>query len=86
MRLLAGFFEVAPQPASHLALVRAQLRPAENRSNHVVEIVGNSSGELADGFEFLRFEQLLGEHSFFGNVFRQAFKIFTVAGLIAGQP
>jgi hypothetical protein len=43
--------------------------------------VGNSSGELADSLEFLRFEELFGEHSFFGNVFRHGLKIFTMACL-----
>ena len=49
-------------------LLFSQFRPAENGADHVVEIVRDPSGQLADGLEFLRVLQLLFESPALGHV------------------
>ncbi len=39
-------------------LLQDEFRPSQNRTYHVVEILGDTSRKLPDGFEFLRLPQL----------------------------
>ncbi len=49
---------------------RQQVRGAEDRGEHVVEIVRDPAGEPADGFHFLRLAQLILEREPRGDVAR----------------
>ncbi len=61
-------------------LLQSQFRPAENRSDHIVEIVRDAPGKLSDGFEFLRLVQLSFQCAKLGYVLRDQFNLIRFDG------
>ena len=56
---MPNFVEVTMQARVYVGFVHAQLSPTENRTDHIVEVVSDATGELADSLEFLTLTQLL---------------------------
>jgi hypothetical protein len=52
-RLMPDLFEMPVQTRLRARFVQPNFRPAQNRSNPVVEVVRDSPGQLPDRFEFL---------------------------------
>ena len=67
--LMANFIEVAMEASFGVGLVHAEFGPAENGADHVVKIVSDAAGQLADGFEFLGLTDLFFQREAFGNFF-----------------
>jgi hypothetical protein len=57
-----------------LVLFVAQLCPAEDGADHVVEVVRYAAGKLADGLEFLRLAQLPLHGAKLGDIFGDDFE------------
>ena len=66
--LVAHLVEIAAEAWSVVGLFETHFGPAENRADHVVEIVSDASCELPDGFKFLRLDKLLFEGDVLGDV------------------
>src|SRR5690348_3056269 len=66
--LMLDFEKISLQLSIRRRVLSAQFDPAENGAKHVVEVVGDASGELADGLEFLRLTKLAFESELFRNV------------------
>ena len=66
-------FANALKTLRHLRIVAAvfesDFRPSQDCTNYIGEIVRDTTGELPDGFEFLRLPQLPLERAQFGHVF-----------------
>ena len=82
--LMANFIEVAMEASFGVGLVHAEFGPAENGADHVVEIVGDAAGQLADGFEFLGLTDLFFQREAFGNFLDDDLGAFGLAARIAG--
>ena len=65
--------------------VREQLRIARDRREHVVEVVGDAAGELADRLHLLRLPQLLLELLLLGDVEEEALVADDRAVLVADR-
>jgi signal transduction histidine kinase len=55
--------------------LRGPSAPAEDRADHVVEILGNARGPVRDGFEFLYLAKLVLEGAPFGDVLDNPFEL-----------
>jgi hypothetical protein len=60
-RLLMDLLKMAAEASAFFGLFHADVGPAHDGADHVVEVVSDSAGELADGFELLRLQELLFE-------------------------
>src|SRR6266852_9146552 len=65
---------MAVKRAARWDLLSAQLGPALDGANDVVEVVGDAAGQLADGFKLLHLAELLFEGPPLGHVLGDAFE------------
>src|SRR5271155_244656 len=68
IRLFANSREALGDLGFALTQFEAQLRPAQDCTDHVIEIMRNAASELANSFEFLRLAQLTFHGAKLGNV------------------
>ena len=86
LSLLAHFFEVAAEPRPGFRFVCADIRPADDGADRVVEVVRDAAGQLPDGFEFLRLEQLLLDGDPVGHIFHHHFEARIFLSRYASPP
>ena len=88
--LLMDFLEMAAEASAFLGLFHADIGPAHDGADHVVEVVRDSTGELADGFELLRLQELLFKGQAFRDIldddFRALAVLFGVDDAAAAEP
>ncbi len=81
VRLLANVSKIFRDLRVFAALFVADFGPAENSAKNVIEIVRNSTGQLPDGFEFLRLLKLTFQGADLRHVLHDPLKPLGSAGI-----
>ncbi len=76
--LLMDFLKMAAEAGAFFCLFHTDIGPAHDGADHVVEIVGDSAGELADSFELLRLQELLLKGQAFRDILDDDFRALAV--------
>ena len=81
---------MAAEASAFLGLFHPDVGPAHDGADHVVEIVRDSPGKLADGFELLRLQELLFEGQALCDILNDDFRalaiLFGVDDAAAAEP
>ena len=76
--LAANFFKVKLGARTDFSFCYSHVGPTDDGADHIVEIVRDAARQLADGLEFLCFQQLFFERETLGNIFNNHFQAFLI--------